>query len=270
MVPTDDWPDAISSREHFLWRNSQYPGYIELMPVNGACGKIVVDYGCGPGNDLVGFSEFSRPAKLYGIDVSLTALKTSKKRLALHDFPVELIHIKEDENFIPLKSASVDLVHSSGVLHHAKNLEAALSEIYRILKPGGKLQIMVYNYNSLWLHLYTAYIQQIELGKYRDHSTTEAFRRTTDGADCPISNCYKPAEFLKIVQASGFSGHFKGASISLLELEALPKRYAAMRSRLLSSEHRDFLGALQFNQAGHPTFDGAVAGIGACYDFTKL
>ena len=269
MVPTDDWPDAKSSKEHFLWRNAQYPGYIELMPVKGADGKVVVDYGCGPGNDLVGFTEFSKPARLIGIDVSTTALATSKKRLALHGAAVELVHVMEDDNLLPLESDSVDLVHSSGVLHHAKNLDVAITEIRRILKPGGKLQVMVYNYDSLWLHLYTAYMHQIEMGMYSDLSVLNAFRRTTDGPDCPISHCYRPVEFVSRVVSMGFSGEFKGASISLLELESLSKRWAAIRNRSLAAEHRDFLYALQFNQSGYPTINGAVAGIGACYEFIK-
>lgn len=269
MVPTDDWPDAESSKEHFFWRNAQYPGYIELMPVSGADGKVVVDYGCGPGNDLVGFSEFSKPARLIGVDVSTTALETSKKRLALHGKSAELIRIMEDDNHIPLESDSVDLVHSSGVLHHAKNLESAIAEIRRILKPGGKFQVMVYNYDSLWLHLYTAYTHQIETGMYRNLSILEAFQRTTDGSDCPISHCYRPADFIEKIENLGFAGRFKGASISILELESLPKRWAAIRSRSLAREHRDFLSALQFNQSGHPTINGAVAGIGACYEFVK-
>jgi SAM-dependent methyltransferase len=269
MVTNNDWPNAGASMEHFLWRNAQYPGYIELMPVSGADGLVVVDYGCGPGNDLVGFSEFSEPSRLIGIDVSPTALATSKKRLALHGKSVELIHIQEEENLIPIEAESVDLVHSSGVLHHARNLKAAIAEIRRILKPGGKLHVMVYNYDSLWLHLYTAYVHQIEMGLYGDLPIIDAFRHTTDGPDCPISHCYRPPEFLKLIENIGFSSVFKGASISLTELELLPKRYAAMKDRNLPREHRDFLYALQFNQEGHPTINGAVAGIGACYEFTK-
>ena len=269
MVASDDWFDANASMDHFLWRNAQYPGYIELMPVSGADGLVVVDYGCGPGNDLVGFSEFSKPAKLIGIDVSSAAVATSKKRMGLHSKSAELIHIQENDNLIPLESGSVDLVHSSGVLHHAKNLDAAIAEIWRILKSGGKMQVMVYNYDSLWLHLYTAYIHRIEKGLYSDLSLLDAFRRTTDGPDCPISHCYRPPDFLKFVESFGFTGKFKGAYISLTELELLPKRYAAIQSRSLPREHRDFLCALKFNQAGHPIINGAVAGIGACYQFTK-
>ena len=63
------------------------------MPVDEADDLVVVDYGCGPGNDLVGFSEFSKTKKLIGVDVSKTALKVAETRLKLHHKKVELIEI---------------------------------------------------------------------------------------------------------------------------------------------------------------------------------
>ena len=71
----------------FPLRNSIYPGYIELMPVNQADGLVVLDYGCGPGNDLVGFGHFSNPKKLIGADVSARN-ENSKKRTDLHGIEV--------------------------------------------------------------------------------------------------------------------------------------------------------------------------------------
>ena len=59
MVATRPFDSKEDSLEHFYWRNAQYPGYIDLLPVSGQDEKVVVDYGCGPGNDLVGFSVFS-------------------------------------------------------------------------------------------------------------------------------------------------------------------------------------------------------------------
>ena len=110
------------SLNHFEWRNSQYPGYIELMPVKNYDNKVVLDYGCGPGNDLVGFSEFSNPKELIGADVSKPSLELAKKRLLLHRKDVRLLHLEEKENKILLADNSIDLIHSSGVLHHCKNL----------------------------------------------------------------------------------------------------------------------------------------------------
>jgi len=69
---------AQQSLEYFHWRNSQYPGYIDLMPVAGFDGQHVLDFGCGPGHDLVGFGSYSKPARLVGADVSSTSLSESR------------------------------------------------------------------------------------------------------------------------------------------------------------------------------------------------
>ena len=193
------------SLDHFEWRNTQYPEYINLMPVSGHDNKVVLDYGCGPGNDLVGFSEFSNVKELIGADVSKPSLEIAK-RLLLHKKDVRLLHLEENENKIPLADNSVDLIHSSGVLHHCKNIDKILMEFHRILKPGGEINIMVYNYYSIWVHLYTAYINQIELGIYKNLSLLDAFSKLTDGAHVPISKCYKPIEFISILNKYNFTG----------------------------------------------------------------
>ena len=56
--------DAAESLAYFRWRNDQYIGYIERMPVSGFDDKAVLDFGCGPGHDLVGFTTHSRPSRL--------------------------------------------------------------------------------------------------------------------------------------------------------------------------------------------------------------
>jgi ubiquinone/menaquinone biosynthesis C-methylase UbiE len=240
------------------------------MPDSKADGLVVVDYGCGPGNDLVGFSVFSKTKMLFGVDVSFTALDLARNRLKLHSQQCTLLHISETDNVIPIDSASVDLVHSSGVLHHIENLSAALVEIHRVLKVGGKFQTMVYNYDSLWLHLYTAYVYQIERKTYSDLTVLDAARHLTDGPHCPVSNFYRPDQFTKIVCDEGFKGGLTGSSISLMELKLLPKRFDAIESIKLPIEHRNFLMNLQFDSKGLPTHNGIVAGIGACFEFTKI
>jgi hypothetical protein len=270
MVSNEDWLSKHQSLEYFHWRNQQYPGYIDLMPVNCGDDLAVMDYGCGPGNDLVGFSEFSKPSKLIGADVSPTALKKSKERLSLHNNEVELLQLNENDNKINLPDGMLDLVHSSGVLHHIKNLDTALNEINRVMKLGAKFHVMVYNYNSLWLHLYTAYIHQIERRLYSDETVLDAFSHLTDGPNCPISHCYRPQEFLDLVCGYGFDGKFKGSSISLTELTLLHKRFYAIKNRKLHFEHRNFLSKLTFNEHGHPLHEDNVAGINACFEFTKI
>ena len=269
IVPNEGINNSEDSLKHFHWRNAQYPGYIELMPVKGQDDKVVLDYGCGPGNDLLGFSVFSKPKHLFGVDVSKTALEESASRLALHNSKSDLIHREENKNLIPIDNESVDYIHTSGVLHHCKDLDKVLSELYRILKPGGEMRVMVYNYDSLWVHLFTAYFIQIERGFYQDMDLYEAFKRTTDGPYCPIAKCYKPKDFVSLLGKSGFDAKFLGAAISLNEMKMLPKRFTAIQTRTLANEHRDFLSQLTFNEKGIPLIKGEVAGIDACYKLTK-
>ncbi len=269
MVAHDTFRSAEESIEHFHWRNTQYPGYIELMPVSGQEGKVVLDYGCGPGNDVVGFSVYSSLQKLIAADVSKTALAKAQERLAIHGKEAEFLHIDEVSNTIPVPSESVDLIHSSGVLHHCANLSAVLKEFRRILKPDGQVSVMVYNYQSLWLHLYVAWVHQLKKGIYRDVPLKDAFRRTTDGEQCPISHCYRPDEFLSVMQNFGFDGVFKGAAVSLTEMKCLDLRYEALQDQRLPAEHRAFLTGLTFDHRGIPLYQGAVAGIDACYSFRK-
>lgn len=269
MVAHEEFHSPEQSLNHFHWRNAQYPGYIELMPVSEQDGKVVLDYGCGPGNDLVGFTEMSRTKELYGLDVSGPALELAKSRLTLHGGKIEYVQVEETSNEIPLPSESVDYIHSSGVLHHCQNLESILSEFDRILKPDGEVSVMVYNYNSIWLHLYVAYVWQLERRKYADIPIEDAFRCSTDGEDCPISKCYMFDQFTEIFRSAGFKCEHKGASISLTELKLLDRRYDAIGDKRLSREHRDFLSSLTFDNRGTPLYLGEVAGINGCYKFRK-
>lgn len=266
-VNDENFISKEDSLNHFKWRNSQYPLYIDFMPVKNQNNKVVLDYGCGPGNDLVGFSEFSNVKELIGVDVSKPSLHLAKKRLSLHKKQVKLILIEENENKIPLPNDSVDLIHSSGVLHHCKNLDKILIEFKRILKPGGEINIMVYNYNSIWVHLYTAYINQIEKRKYTNLKLTDAFSKLTDGKYTPISKCYKPEEFISILDDFGFTGNLIGISISLTELISMSKINIALKSKLLKSEQREFLSSISFNEKGFPLYKSQVAGINGCYNF---
>jgi len=258
------------SLDYLDWRNSCYLFYDQFLPLGGHDGLTILDYGCGPGHDLVGFAEWSKPRGLIGVDISPASLAAARHRLTLHGrLPLQLLRIQDGSRVIPLQDGCVDLIHSSGVLHHAPNPEEILSEFRRILKPHGRVHLMVYNYNSIWLHLYVAYQRQIRDGIDSDLSLAEAFKRSTDGPDCPISRCYRPQEFLALATRCGFQGTYQGAAISLFEMSLLPLRYQALASQRLTKEHREFLKSLRFDEYDRPLYDGNVAGIDATYMLTK-
>jgi SAM-dependent methyltransferase len=258
--------NAEQSLEYFDWRNDQYPGYIDLMPVTGQDGKVVLDYGCGPGNDLVGFGHFSRPARLIGMDISSSSLRESANRLALHGIKAELIHLQESAARLALEDRSVDYIHSSGVVQCTEDPAKVLREMRRVIKPTGKCRIMIYNYQSIWVHLYVAYLICIKEGKYPGMDIRAAFARTTDGEDCPISRAYKPEEFCQLAAECGFRGRYLGAAVSLIEMSMLPQRFEACQRMELAREHRKFLLALTLDARGYPLFENHYAGIDGCFE----
>lgn len=259
---------AAESLEYFHWRNDQYPGYIDLMPVAGQDGKVVLDYGCGPGHDVIGFGTYSRPGRLLAADVSPTSLAEAGHRARLHGLNVEFLRIDERDNAIPVASGSVDYIHSSGVIHHTADPVKVLRELKRVLAPGGRMRVMVYHYDSLWLHLYVAYILRIRLGSYPGMDLRRAFARTTDGEDCPISNVYTPPEFCGLAGEAGLACRFLGAAVSLSELKWFPERFDAIAERRLAEEHRRFLSGLEIDPRGYPVHNGTYAGVDGCYELT--
>lgn len=256
---------AAESLAYFDWRNAQYFRYLEYMPVCGRDGETVLDYGCGPGHDVIGFACHSRPARLIAMDVSPTSLAEAQARLALHGRHAEFQLINENDPRLPLDDESVDYIHSSGVLHHTPDPVAILRDLRRVLKRGGEMRAMIYNYDSVFLHLHTAYLVQIEQGRYAREPVRDAFRHLTDGEHCPISNVYKPGEFIALAEQAGFKAELIGCAVSMHEAAILPRRFDAILDRRLAPEHRDFLLALRFDESGFPLHGGVHAGVDGCF-----
>ena len=257
------------SLRELQYRNQAYPGYIDLLPVSGKDDLAVLDYGCGPGNDLVGFAHYSRPKRLVGVDISASSLAEAQQRLRLHGAEAELIQLAEGTYDLPLEAASFDYVHCSGVLMCIDDPPRLLREFRRILKPGGELRLMVYNYDSIWLHLYVAYVVQLENGLYTDLPPRIAFTRTTDGEDCPINAVWRPEEMLALGRDAGFDPVFLGAAVSLWEMHTLPRRHIACLDPRLPDESREFLLDLRLDSQGYPWYREHCAGIDGCFQFRR-
>lgn len=254
------------------WRAKEYPLFHELMGLWGDhSGEVVLDYGCGPGTDLVGFLLCGNAKRVIGIDVSLKALKFASRRMALHNTDphrVELIRVSDSQPSIPLVSNSVDFIYSQGVLHHTSHPEDILKELHRVLKSGKQASIMVYNRESIWFHLYVSYYEKIVLKRFQGLSDEAAFAKTTDSVDCPISRCYKPEDFVKICEQAGFKAEYKGGYYSQLELNTLNKhKEAALANIQLGLEHWRFLANL--SEEALPKYNGKYAGIGGVYRLDK-
>lgn len=265
---------ARESEDYLAWRASVYPKFKELMNLYGEHdAEVLLDYGCGPGNDVTGFAIYTKAKKVIGIDVSPKALALANHRLALHEVSperIELIQSSDSLSSVPLEDESVDYIHCAGVLHHTSSPQTLLKEFHRVLRPGARACIMVYNRDSLWLHLYTAYVRMIVQNDFQGLSLMEAFTRNTDGENCPIARCYAPAEFTAICREAGFDCDYAGGYLSDTELSSYKKHAkAALKDSRLAEEHKEFIASLIFDEEGLPRHKGYYAGIGGVYWLKK-
>ncbi len=125
---------------------------------------------------------------------------------------------------------------------------------------------MVYNRDSLYYHLYTAYQRQVLDGAFAGLSVDEAFRRNTDGEACPIARAYKPEAFVADCGQAGFDARFVGGYFAALELRLFRTMSEPARADgRLPAEHRAFLDELEVGVDGYPRFRGQLAGVGGVY-----
>lgn len=259
------------SLDYLNWRNGQYLFYDQLMPCSGFDNKTVLEYGCGPGHDVVGFIECSKPKKVFAADVAPHSLALAKERAAFHPAAdlVEYVRIDENNVKLPMEDNSVDYIHSSGVLHHIIDIKPILHEFQRVLKPDGQIRIMIYNYESIYVQLNIAYHHRIVQKLDCKLTLAETFRKNTDGENCPTSRYYTPQKFIDVGTKAGFNAKYIGAAISTVEMNMLSHRYNAIMCQELPIEHRDFLGNLTFDHYQRPIYQGHVAGIDGVFEFTK-
>jgi arsenite methyltransferase len=106
-----------------------------------APGEEVLDIGCGAGTDALVAAQMVAPAgQVAGIDMTPEML--SRARAAAAEMGATNVDFVEgDVEQLPFPGKSVDVVISNGVIDLIPDKDAVFSEIFRVLRPGGRLQI---------------------------------------------------------------------------------------------------------------------------------
>lgn len=98
-------------------------------------GKIVLDYGCGSGDNSVLLA--SRGAKILGVDISPELIGLAEKRLEIHGLSKNAEFRVGSAHELPIQDESIDVVFGMAILHHL-DLKLARAEVFRVLKKGGR------------------------------------------------------------------------------------------------------------------------------------
>ncbi len=144
------------------WRTAENScGY--LLP-HLAPGQRLLDVGCGPGTITVDLARRVAPGEVVGIDVADEVVAEAEA----HRLEAGVGNVRfatGDIYALDLPDASFDVVHAHQVLQHLTDPVAALRELRRVLRPGGRLAVRDSDYGaftwapaddrlSRWLELY--------------------------------------------------------------------------------------------------------------------
>ena len=182
-------------------------------------GLRVLEIGCGMGTDG---AQFAKAGAIYtGIDLTDAAVELARKRFQVSGLKGEF-RVADAER-LDFPDASFDLVYSHGVLHHTPDIEAAVREIHRVLKPGGRAMVMLYhrgsyNYrvgirvlrragaglltseagikliNLLTREPIDSLREHAQLAKNGNSSADDFLSQSTDGAGNPLARVYSRRE----------------------------------------------------------------------------
>lgn len=139
-------------------------------------GKKLLEIGGGLGTDLAQFA--LNGAEVTDVDLSSGHLKLAEENFRLRGLKGTFIH--QDAETLPFPDSSFDVVYSNGVIHHTPNTATLVKEMHRVLRPGGRVIVMVYAEYSL--HYWHTHVYQLGLrsGMLASYSMAEIMSRNAE------------------------------------------------------------------------------------------
>ena len=140
-----------------------------------ARGLKVLEIGCGIGTDG---AQFARAGADYtGVDLTDAAIDLARSRFAWAGLAGEF-RVADAEK-LDFPDETFDLVYSHGVLHHTPDIAAAIREIHRVLKPGGRATVMLYHRGSYNYQIGIRVLRRAGAGLLRSEGGIKLVHRLT-------------------------------------------------------------------------------------------
>lgn len=182
--------------------------------------KRLLEIGCGAGVDLIRFARGG--ALVTGVDLSWRAIELARQNFAHEGLQATLLVM--DGERLQFADNSFAVVYAHGVLQYTADAEQMVREIFRVLQPGGRAILMVYNRHS-WLMLLSKVA-----GVPLEHD------------DAPVFRLFSRRQFRQLL--APFAG-----------VEIIPERFP-VRSRLQQGMKAAF-----FNRGFVPLFNALPAAL---------
>jgi SAM-dependent methyltransferase len=165
-------PDVVAQRAQFL----------QALALDR--GERVLDVGCGPGllaQAMAG--AVGAGGAVCGVDVSEPLLAYARQHASDHasahpGSAAAIDYRHADATALPLPDATFDVVVSTQVLEYVAEVDVALAEIFRVLRPGGRVAILDTDWDSIVWHAPDAQQMHRVLAAWEAHAADCRLPRT--------------------------------------------------------------------------------------------
>ena len=215
--------DDIAPRYDFL--NRTLSGGMDILWRKKALGYLkqsapqrILDVATGTADVAIMASHLLKPREIIGIDISEGMLELGRKKVSKQGLSDSIRLLKGDSETINFDDNSFDAVTVAFGVRNFQHLEKGLSEIFRVLKPGGKLVVLEFS-QPKWpfaKSFYNLYMKIVapNMGKLFSKN-----RSAYQYLDASIKKFPEGKNFIAILDKLGFANlQFKPLSLGICSI----------------------------------------------------
>lgn len=150
-LTTQEYARQLDLLEDFFKKSDHLA--VNEMPIKSLRGKKVLEIGSGSGAHSALFKK--NGADIVSVDITPERAMATALKLSIVTEGCGRAY-QADAEELPFRDEVFDIVYSNGVLHHSEDTNACISEVYRVLKPGGIAVLMLYSRHSanVWFNIF--------------------------------------------------------------------------------------------------------------------
>jgi ubiquinone/menaquinone biosynthesis C-methylase UbiE len=226
-------PDVIEQRRQFL------------RALNPQKGERVLDVGSGPGFLAAEIAEATGPAgSVHGIDVSEPMVDLARNHCAQLPW---VTFGEADATRLPLPDNSFDAAISTQVLEYVADVDAALAELYRVLRPAGRVVIVDTDWDSIVWHSPDRSRMQRVLAAWEEHAADPYLPRTLSNRLAGAGFDVQLQEVVPILNPSFDQNTYSNRLIDLIaSFVSGRSNISGDEARIWADELRDLCGDGQY------------------------
>lgn len=175
----------------------RYPYLKQYVDREKVAHKTVLEIGLGFGT----LSQYlmEQRANYYGLDIAQGPVSMVQDRQSyVLDTPKPNQIVQGSALKNPFPDEYFDFVYSIGALHHTGDTQLAIDEVYRVLKPGGKAIVMLYNRDSFRQRIQVDLRGLLERRQLSQTEVNSLYDRNTKSEVAPHIDYFRKRDLIQL------------------------------------------------------------------------